>query len=165
MSEAPWFERIVRTYGAALERVAWGYVDRAADHDDLMQDILVALWQALPNFRGESSERTFVFRVAHNRALTFLARRRRHEPLGDEASLPDQRPGPDAELDHAQRHDRLMTAIRHLPEPHRLTVMLYLDDFSVSEIATMQGTTPNNVAVRLSRARQRLKELLGEPDR
>ena len=37
------FDRIVRTYGEALSRVAWGYVDGAADHDDLLQDILVAI--------------------------------------------------------------------------------------------------------------------------
>ena len=160
-----WFEQIVRTYGASLERLAWGYVDRAADHEDLVQDILVALWRALPNFRREASERTFVFRVAHNRALTFAARRPRYESLSDDQPIiVDRRPGPDDEVDRAQQHDRLMAAIRRLPEPQRQTVMLYLDDFSQSEIAAMQGTTENNVAVRLSRARQRLKELLGGGD-
>ena len=165
MSETESFERVVGTYGAALERLAWGYVDRAADHDDLMQDVLLALWRALPSFRRESSERTFVFRIAHNRALTFAARRPRHESLAEDQPLVDHRPGPDAEVDHAQRHDRLMAAIRRLPEPQRETVMLYLDDFSVAEIATMQGTTQNNVSVRLTRARQRLRELLGDMDR
>lgn len=161
MSDTAWFERVVRTYGAALERLAWGYVDRSADHDDLMQDILVALWRALPSFRRESSERTFVFRVAHNRALTFAARRPRHESLSEDQPIVDRRPGPDVEVDRAQQHERLMAAIRRLPEPQRQTVMLYLDDFSQAEIASMQGTTENNVAVRLTRARHRLRELLG----
>ena len=75
------FNRIVRAHGESLSRVAWGYVDNAADHDDLMQDVLVAIWLALPRFRAESSERTFVFRIAHNRGCTFVARRREHDRL------------------------------------------------------------------------------------
>lgn len=160
MSDAPGFGRIVRTYGDALSRLAWGYVDHASDHDDLMQDILVALWRSLPSFRGEASERTFVFRVAHNRGLTFASRRRRVEPLPDHVA--DPRPGPDAELDRSQRHDRLMAGIRQLPETWRQTVMLYLEGFTVAEIAAAQGTSENHVAVRLTRARQRLRVLLGE---
>lgn len=160
MSDASGFERIARTYGAALARLAWGYVDHASDHDDLMQDILVALWRSLPAFRGESSERTFVFRVAHNRGLTFAARRRHADPIPDHAA--DPRPGPDAELDRSQRHERLMAGIRQLPETWRQTVMLYLEGFSVPEIAATQGTSENNIAVRLTRARQRLRALLGE---
>jgi DNA-directed RNA polymerase specialized sigma24 family protein len=49
------FDRIVRLHGESLSRVAWGYVSNAADHDDLMQDILVAIWRALPRFRREAS--------------------------------------------------------------------------------------------------------------
>ena len=158
------FERIVRTYGDSLSRLAWGYAEQGADHDDLLQDVLVALWRALPNFRGEASERTFVFRVAHNRGLSFVARRRRHEPLPEGESLADPRPGPDVELDRAQRHDRLVAAVRRLPEAQRQAVMLHLEGFSAREIAAMQGTTENNVAVRLTRARQALRVLLGAED-
>jgi RNA polymerase sigma-70 factor (ECF subfamily) len=103
--------------------------------------------------------------VAHNRALTFAARRPRHESLSEDEPIVDRRPGPDVEVDRAQQHERLMAAIRRLPEPQRQTVMLYLDEFSAAEIAAMQGTTENNVAVRLTRARHRLRELLGEDDR
>ena len=158
------FERIVRTYGDSLSRLAWGYAELGADHDDLLQDVLVARWRALPTFRGESSERTFVFRVAHNRGLSFAARRRRHEPLLDGVDLADPRPGPDVELDRAQRRDRLVAAVRQLPEAQRQAVMLHLEGFSAREIAALQGTTENNVAVRLTRARQALRALLGGED-
>ena len=47
-------DRVVREHAAVLERVAWGYVDNASDRDDLMQEVLTALWRALPRFRGES---------------------------------------------------------------------------------------------------------------
>jgi RNA polymerase sigma-70 factor, ECF subfamily len=158
-------DRIVRTYGDALSRVAWGYVADAADHDDLMQDILVAIWQALPRFRAESSERTFVFRIAHNRGCTFLARRRDHEPLTTDAPIPDPRPGPDETLDEARRRELLARAVRTLPETLRQAVLLRLEGFSLSEIAALQATSEANVSVRLTRGRDRLRELLGGTDR
>jgi RNA polymerase sigma factor (sigma-70 family) len=158
------FDRIVRTYGEALSRVAWGYVDGAADHDDLLQDILVAIWQALPRFRRDASERTFVFRIAHNRGCTFAARRRHHEPLNDDAPIADPRPGPDEALDDARRRERFARAIRTLPDVQRQAVLLRLEGFSLSEIAALQATSEANVSVRLTRGRDRLRELLGGSD-
>ena len=163
MSDAA-FDRIVRTHGEALSRFAWGYVDGAADHDDLMQDILVAIWQALPRFRGASSERTFVFRIAHNRGCSFVTRRRHDEPLNDNAPIADPRPGPDEALDDAGRRDRLARSVRMLPEAQRQAVLLRLEGFSLSEIAAMQATSEANVSVRLTRGRDRLRELLGGSD-
>lgn len=155
------FDRIVRAYGEALSRVAWGFVDGQADHDDLMQDILVAIWQALPRFRGESSERTFVFRIAHNRGCTFVARRRREEPLPSDPPFADPRPGPDETLDDARRREQLERAVRTLPNAQRQAVLLRLEGFSISEIAALQATSEANVSVRLTRGRDRLRELLG----
>ena len=154
------FEMIVREHGAALSRLAWGYASTRADHEDLLQDILVAIWEALPLFRGEASERTFVFRVAHNRAFTSATRRRAAEPLLEDA-LADPAPLPDAQADARQRHELLMRAIRTLPGLQREAVMLRLEGWSAQEIAELQGTNENNVNVRLARARARLRELLG----
>jgi RNA polymerase sigma-70 factor (ECF subfamily) len=155
------FDRIVRLHAEALSRVAWGYVSNAADHDDLMQDILVAIWRALPRFRGDASERTFVFRIAHNRACTHLARRRVHAPLAEGELVPDPAPGPDEVIDRARMRERLVAAVRVLPELQRQAVLLRLEGLSVGEIAVLQETSENNVSVRLSRARERLAQLLG----
>lgn len=155
------FEDIVRTHGAGLSRLAWGYTDNAADHDDLVQDILVAVWTALPRFRGDASERTFVFRIGHNRGHTFVTRRRpRHDEVSE--SLPDPRPAPDEVYEQDRERERLRAAIRRLPAAHREAVLMRLEGFSMAEIASVQGTTENNVAVRLTRARDQLRELMGE---
>lgn len=164
MSDAA-FDRIVRTHGEALSRFAWGYVESAADHDDLMQDVLIAIWQALPRFRGASSERTFVFRIAHNRGCSFVGGRREHDPLPTDAPIADPHPSPDEALDEARRREQLARAVRRLPDTQRQAVLLRLEGFSLSEIAALQATSEANVSVRLTRGRDRLRELLGGIDR
>jgi RNA polymerase sigma factor (sigma-70 family) len=155
------FERIAGEYGPALARLAAAYARDKADRDDLLQEILVAIWRALPSFRGDASERTFVFRIAHNRGITFATRRRPAQPM-DLETLVDPRPDPASTLAFSDRHERLMAAVHRLAEPQRQCVMLNLEGLSNRQIAEVQGATENNVAVRLTRARKALRELLGE---
>jgi RNA polymerase sigma factor (sigma-70 family) len=77
------YEDLLRRHLAALRRLAWSYT--RADVEDLLQDILMALWTALPAFRGDSSERTWVYRVAHNTAISFALRRNRRDGREDPA--------------------------------------------------------------------------------
>jgi RNA polymerase sigma factor (sigma-70 family) len=158
------FNRILREYGPALSRLAFGYEKVAGPREELTQEIALALWQALPHFRGECSERTFVYRIAHNRGLTHACRRQpAHQPL-DELPLPsepvDPRPHPEQQMAMAHQRDRLRSAIQLLPLAYRQTVMLMLEDLSHAEIADVLGITEGNVAVRLNRARKALKEAL-----
>lgn len=148
-----------------LERVASGYASTRADREDLVQEIVIALWRALPSFRGESSERTFVLRVAHNRGVSYSMRRPRYEPLPKSDALPDSRPGPDTALVAEQEKERLAAAIRRLPESQRQAVMLHLEGLTRHEIATIQGITDNNVGVRLNRAHHALRALLDGDER
>ena len=159
------FDRILREHGPAISRLAFSYEAVASMREELVQDIALAIWQALPHFRGESSERTFVFRIAHNRGLTHVTRRRPpHQPLDDlaESEQPvDPRPQLEEHIAHAEQRERLMTAIRSLPVTPRQMVVLMLDGLSHVEIAEVLGITENNVAVRLNRAREALKDALG----
>jgi RNA polymerase sigma factor (sigma-70 family) len=158
------FDRILRLYGPALSRLAYGYEKVAAPRDELVQEIALAIWQALPHFHGECSERTFIYRIAHNRGLTHVCKRRpESDPLQD---LPpsrepvDPRPHPEEQVAIANQRDRLRAAIQRLPLVYRQVIMLMLEDLSHAEIADVLGITETNVAVRLNRARKALKESL-----
>jgi RNA polymerase sigma factor (sigma-70 family) len=164
-ADAPSIDEVIRAHGDALERVAWGYVDNAPDRDDLMQEILLALWRALPRFRAESSLRTFMLQVAHNRAITFVTRRHRFEDLPDDGRLPDPAPLAEERLIEEQHRDQLFRAIRRLPEAQRQAVMLQLEGLSQREIAELQETSEDNVGVRLTRARKALRALLAGEER
>ena len=121
-----------------------------------------ALWRALPRFRGESSLRTFVLQVAHNRSITFATRRRPFADLPEEGLLPDPAPLVQERLIEEQERDGLFRAIRRLPEAQRQAVMLQLEGLSQREIAALQETSEGNVGVRLTRARKSLRALLVE---
>ena len=153
------FERVLREYGPALRRLASSWERDAAAREDLLQEILFALWRALPNFRGQSSEKTFVFRVAHNRALTHRFRPRAEtDPLDEATHVADPRPSPEAAAGSAQKLEQLLRALQQLPVPLRQVLTLSLEGLSRPELADVLGITENNAAVRLSRARKALQE-------
>jgi len=147
----------------ALGRLAGSYAGSTGERDDLLQDIAMALWQALPRFRGECSERTFLFRIAHNRCINHIARRRPMESLQAMELDPadDTRPI-DQALGQAQDSARLLGAVQRLPLIQRQVIVLALEDMDYQEIASVLGISETNVGVRLNRARTALKKLMGE---
>lgn len=159
------FDRILAEHGPAISRLAFSYEAIAGIREELVQEIAMAIWKALPHFRGECSERTFVFRIAHNRGLSHASRRRpAHEPLDEltDADHPaDPQPDPEARAAQTLDRARLASAIQALPLAQRQITVLMLEGLSHSEMAEVLGTTENNVAVRLTRVKAALKQSLG----
>jgi RNA polymerase sigma-70 factor (ECF subfamily) len=151
------FRRLLETNGAALLRLAACYTSSASDRDDLFQEIALAIWGALPQFRGESSDRTFIFRIAHNRAMSHIAKRRPPAVPAEDVDVPDPRPDPESGLLEIQRHAHLAAAIRDLPIEYRQVMTLALEGMSYVEIAHVVGISESNVGVRLNRGRQMLR--------
>ena len=154
--------RLLHAHDHALRRLAATYERDPSRQQDLVQDIWLAVWQALPNFRGDCSERTFVFRIAHNRAVSHIDRwqRRRTDALDDETPVAAPGPDPEYTLSAQQRHERLQAAVQSLPLGLRQVVVLTLEGLSHTEVADIVGITENNVAVRLTRAKAALSRLL-----
>lgn len=148
---------------AALGRLAGSYSRSQAERDDLMQEIALALWQALPHFRGECSERSFLFRIAHNHCINLLVRRRPTTSLQElELDPADSALPLETQLHDAQQSAQLVAAVRRLPLIQRQVVTLALEDLDYAEIAAVLGISENNVGVRLNRARSALRKLMGE---
>jgi RNA polymerase sigma factor (sigma-70 family) len=160
------FARILSEYGAAISRLTFSYEAVASVREELVQEIALAIWRALAHFRGDCSERTFVYRIAHNRGLSHVARRRPpYQPLEEleESEQPvDPRPHLEEHVARTDRRVQLMSAIQSLPVTQRQMIVLALEGLSHAEIAEVMGITENNVAVRLTRARKALKDALRE---
>lgn len=161
------FDRLLREHEAVVRRLAHSYERDPGRRQDLVQEIWLAVWQALPRFRGDASERTFVFRIAHNRAVTHVEhwQRRRMEVLEDDAPVADGGLDPERALSQQQRHERLRSAVQALPLNLRQVVVLMLEGLSHAEVADIVGISENNVAVRMTRARAELTRLLGAAGR
>jgi RNA polymerase sigma-70 factor (ECF subfamily) len=160
------FHRLLREYGSTIERLAAAYEPEPNERQDLMQDIVFALWRAIPAFRGECSEKTFVYRIAQNRGLTHRWRHRTRQgrtvdlsdmqdTLADPASVGDS----PVALRNIGREE-LLEAVQRLPGLHRDVIVLSLEGLSNGEIADVLGVSDGNVAVRLTRARAALRETL-----
>lgn len=157
--------RLVDAHAGAVGRLAASYERDAGRRQDLVQDIWLALWQALPGFRGDCAERTFVLRIAHNRAVTHIQhwRRRATEPLAEDAPVADRGPDPERAAGDRQRQQQLRAAVAVLPLGLRQVLVLRLEGLSHREIADVLGLSENNVAVRLTRARAALSQNLHHP--
>lgn len=159
--------RILRESARPLERLVASYARSEADRADLRQDVALALWSALPGFRGDCSERTFLLRVAHNRALTFLAKRgAKVDDIEDHEDRVTATSGknPAVAYERKQRESGLLAAVRALPVPLRQVITLTLEGLSHRDIASVLGLTENNVGVRANRARAAIRVLLEGDD-
>lgn len=156
-------EALLEEHGPGLRRVARAYTTSAAEAADLAQEIAVAIWRALPTFRGDCSDRTFVFRIAHNRGISGAESRsvrERTTPLVTAPAAADPRPSAEEAIDAQQRREALWRAIGELPVGARAVLTLALEGMSHAEIAAVLGTSTNSVAVRLSGARAELRKRL-----
>jgi len=159
------FRHWLSEHTGLLVKVVRSFAEAPADQDDLFQEILLQVWQSLPNFRDDSKPTTWLYRVALNTALAWKRgekkRRSRHGSLSiaDVAASSDVAAPPDTSLE-AQRNDRIVeqlyAAIRALPPAKRALVVLYLDGFTYREIADVVGISENNVGVTLNRIKKDL---------
>jgi len=155
------FESWVAEYGGMVSRIASTYEARPALAEELVQESFMGLWRALPGFREEASAKTFVARIAHNICISHV-RKAVKMPLGAlDEGMSDTAPRPDQLAEKSSERRALLEAVRALPLQNRQIVSLHLEGFSNSEIAEALGLTEGNIAVRLTRARTKLKENLG----
>lgn len=163
LSHQQTFMQWMSAHEKMLKHIIIGFEAKPAIQDELFQEVALNIWQALPKFKGQSSVKTFVAKIAHNILATHVAKAVRtvtaeHElddqPLADKASTPYQ------SLDQAQRQQRLRNAIRQLNFDQQQIVTLALEGMSYQEMADILSISVNLVGVRLQRAKSALMKLL-----
>lgn len=159
--DTPDFDEIFAEFSPALARMAASYAPPGPAREDLNQEILLALWQAVPHFKGDCSLRTFVFRVAHNHCIDAIRRGKLTLAEQEELdALPSPHDSPEDHVTHLQQLELLARAMRrHLTPSHRQALSMALEGFSHQEIAETMGISLSAASVRIHRARQTLKQL------
>ena len=151
------YQQAAAAYSGAIDRLARGYEPDPDKRRDLVQDIHVALWRSLAHFAGRASLRTWVYRVAHNTAVSRVTRRRASTPtfvtldeLADTAVEEDATRAVDRRI----ALERLLALIRSLDPLDRQIILLYLEDVDAQSIAAIVGLSPGNVATKVHRIKQ-----------
>lgn len=124
------------------------------DQDDLFQEISLQLWQSIPEFRNESKESTWIYRVALFTA-TVWARREKQQPPTQSFDEMDQTL---LAATHPQdeRLDWFYEQIRGFDPIDRSICLLLLDGFSYKEMAELLGISEGNIGVKVHRIKQHL---------
>jgi RNA polymerase sigma factor (sigma-70 family) len=149
------FSDWLNRHGAVLHHVANGFAE-GADRADLLQELLLAVWRAVPAYRGGAQPPTFIYRVAHNTALTWRRTQKNYRERIDRFGLvPPPEPGAGGSRER-EALEHLYAAVRRLPALDRSIILLHLDGLGYAEIAAIHGLTEGNVGARLSRLKQKL---------
>jgi RNA polymerase sigma factor (sigma-70 family) len=156
------FSQILQQHAALLGRVAATYEANFHLRQELLQEISLAVWQALEKFKGESSVKTYVLRVAHNKAITHVAYHAK-QPRNDtycevETPQPNQQTSTDEQIAQQQQIQAMLNEIRKMPIQTRQVVTMSMEGLSYSQIADACGITGTNAGVILNRARKILME-------
>lgn len=141
-----------------LWRTVRAYERNPAAQDDLMQEVLLAVWQGLPRLRDDTRLVPFMLRIAHNLGASHV-RRAVGAPM--RLQLDDDLPA-DAQPDGDTEARWLLDAVRQLPLPQRQVLLLQLEGFEYKEIAEVLGISIENVGVRAHRARKALQVMKDE---
>lgn len=142
-------------FGRALERLARGYEADPNLRSDLLQEIHLALWRSLAGFDGRCSMRTWVYRVAHNAASSYVTQRRRTRTATvtslEEVADTIATENPEQVASETQAIDQLAKLVQSLNPLDREVILLYLEDLDAAGIGEITGMSAGAIATRIHR--------------
>lgn len=159
------FDTILAEHGLMLGRIVASYEADLQLQQDLLQEVSLAIWQALRKYRGDSELKTYVAKIAHNRCISHVAKAvRMPRTAAVDTEMVSPASTPEEATDSAHQQQRLMRAVRSLPIIQREVVALALEGFTHVEVAKILGISANNATVRFARAKQALSEAMQKRD-
>lgn len=158
------FETLYQTYQPMVLR----YCGRLLNHDvetaaDITDDVFFDVWQKSNSFRGEAKVKTWLFSIAHNKAVSYI-RKNREVSLDNEEQIHEliaEEAGQEQLLNAEQKNTLLAAAIDQLSLEHKEVLHLfYYSDMSIKAIATTLAINDRTVRTRLHYAKKSLVPLL-----
>ncbi|MBD2701153.1 RNA polymerase sigma factor [Spirosoma sp. BT702] len=149
------FNKWLAQHKALLFKVVRSYARTSMDQDDLFQEIIIQVWHSIPSFRQESSNTTWIYRIALNTAIKWVNKERKHT----HTNQPLEHLQPILFESVSQIDERLTwlyEEIYKLDEIDKSLSLLLLDGFSYKEMATILGISESNVGVKINRIKKQL---------
>jgi len=158
-NQAETFLLLIEDNRGIIFKVCNVYCKNKHDREDLQQEIIYQLWRSYPNYKTEYKFTTWMYRVALNIAISFY---RKHKSSGDIILLSDEHEAAVEEDNSIMERERninlLYRFIDALKELDKALMLLYLEEKSYSEIAEVLGISETNVATKISRIKEKLKQ-------
>ncbi|MBQ2003189.1 MAG: sigma-70 family RNA polymerase sigma factor [Bacteroidaceae bacterium] len=149
------FAQIVKENRSTIYTVCYMFSKDPDEVGDLFQETLINLWRGFASFKGKSEVSTWIWRVSLNTCISSERKKklRRTEPLSMELNVFDSR-------DEDNRQIQMLHSRIHRLQPFdRAIVLLWLENLSYEEIASIVGISVKNVSVRLFRIKEELKKM------
>ncbi|WP_320814385.1 sigma-70 family RNA polymerase sigma factor [Flavobacterium sp.] len=145
-------------FSGIIIKICRAYSNSQEDFEDYYQEVCLQIWKSRDNFKGQSEWSTWIYRISLNVCLTLLKKNKKTQFTSSDylpdVVIEDSRVFTDESLNH------LYSAIKQLSELDRGVIMLYLEEKSYQEIADIIGTNANNIGVRITRIKDKLKKIL-----
>ncbi len=168
------FDELMQRYHSRIYALLYNMTSNREDAEDLIQEVFLKAYKALPKFKGQSSFYTWVYRIAVNRAINYVKKRKRRQALSlDDVDLGLERdeflvemssrstPFRDAKLTELQQ--KLNEALQTLSEKHRAVVIMHdIEGIQHNEIGEIIGCSAGTVRSRLFYARKQLQAHLSD---
>ncbi|QHV97520.1 RNA polymerase sigma factor [Spirosoma endbachense] len=152
------FLSVIETNKGIIYKVANAYCKDGENRKDLVQEIIVQLWQSFDQYNEQFKHSTWIYRVALNVAISFYRKDTRRQaialPMSDDSLLTLNEAEPD---DTEGNIDLLQRFLGELNELDRALMLLYLEERSHQQIAEILGLSSSNVATKISRIKEQLK--------
>lgn len=155
---------LVDRYQHFVFTLALKYTGNREDAEEVSQDVFIKAYRSLADFRGGSKFSTWLYTITYNTSITWLRKKRVETVTIDEERTMARVEGQVSSLradkvEEKSRHEMVNRAMRMLnPDDANILNLFYKGEQSLEEISRILGIEPNNVKVKLHRARQRLKE-------
>ena len=151
------FLEMIGAQKRTIYKVCYNYANDQDDLNDLFQETVLNLWKSFPRYRGDSTLNTWVYRIAMNTCITFLRRsssRPQTVPITAQVAS-----SLETDEETASRLRDLYRLINQLGKLERALILLWLEERSYQEMADILGLSKANVAVKLTRIREKLKKM------
>lgn len=134
--------------------------------EDAEQEILLALYQNIRNFRFQSSFATYFYRFSRNKAIDLLRQKAKERRRSEQANISifeNTQTDLEGELIKKQESANLRTAFNLLKDRERLLLLMrYVEELSIAEISDITGLRSGTIKSGLHRSREKLARILGE---
>jgi RNA polymerase sigma-70 factor, ECF subfamily len=149
-------------YAGIIVKICRAYTHTQEDFEDYYQEVCLQIWRSKDNFREQCQWSTWIYRISLNVCLTLLRKMKNNgKTFFTSDAVPDVITIDNKAFEN-ESLNQLYVAIRQLTELDRALILLYLEEKPYQEIAEILGTNANNIAVRITRIKERLKKILNE---